>query len=99
MKKLRVAVAQFEPKDSDKEHVLSVMEALTAQAKEQGAEVIRFHELAVTAYTFLKKLGHAELHDLVKEVPGRIGTQRLIRLAHKYVITILQAHSVRWLSL
>lgn len=89
MKDLRIAVAQFEPKDGDKNYNLSVIEALTAQAKAQGAEVISFHELSVTAYTFLKNLSHAELNALAEEVPNGLSTQRLIGLAQKYEITIL----------
>lgn len=89
MKNLKIAVAQFEPRDGDKDYNLSVMEALTAQAKEQGAELISFHELSVTAYTFLQDLSHAELTALAEEVPNGASTQRLIHLADKYDITIL----------
>lgn len=89
MKNLKIAVAQFEPRDGNKEYNISVIEELTAQAKEQGAEVISFHELSVTAYTFLKNLNHAELLGLAEEVPAGISTQRLIGLAQKYGITIL----------
>ena len=89
MKNLNIAVAQFEPKDGDKEYNLSVIEKLTAQAKEQGAEVISFHELSVTAYTFLKNLSREELVALAETVPDGDSTQRLIRLSEKYDITIL----------
>lgn len=89
MENLKIAVAQFEPRDGDKEYNLSIIEQLTAQAKEQGAELISFHELSITAYTFLQKLSHPELIELAEEVPGGESTQRLIRLAKKYDITIL----------
>ena len=49
MRTLNIAVAQFEPKDGDKEYNLSVIEKLTAKAKEDGAEVVSFHELCITA--------------------------------------------------
>lgn len=89
MKDLKIAVAQFEPKDGDKEYNLSVIENLTAQAKEQGADVISFHELSVTAYTFLKNISQEELNALAEPVPSGNSTQRLINLAEKYDITIL----------
>lgn len=89
MKNLKIAVAQFEPKDGDKEYNLSVIEELTARAKEQGAEAISFHELSITAYTFLKDLSREELINLAEPVPSGISTQKLIQLAKKYDITIL----------
>ncbi|MEQ8881673.1 MAG: nitrilase family protein [Cyclobacteriaceae bacterium] len=89
MKNLKVAVAQFEPKDGDKEYNLSVIENLTAQAKEKGAEVISFHEMSVTAYTFFKNLSKAEAFDLAEEVPHGPATSKLIDIARKYDITLL----------
>ena len=89
MENLKIAVAQFEPKDGDKEYNLSVIEKLTAQAKEQGADVISFHELSVTAYTYLKDLSHEELLNLAEPVPSGVSTNKLIKLAEKYDITIL----------
>jgi predicted amidohydrolase len=89
MRNLKIAVAQFQPKDGDKEYNLSRIEELTAQAKARGAEIISFHELSITAYTFLKNLSHAELISLAEAVPDGNSTQYLIRLAEKYDITIL----------
>ena len=89
MKDLKIAVAQFEPKDGDKAYNLSVIESLTKQAKEQGAEVISFHELSVTAYTFLKNLSREELLSFAEEVPDGVSTEKLIALAEKYDIAIL----------
>lgn len=89
MENLDVAVAQFEPKDGDKAYNLLVIEALTAKAKERGAEVISFHEMSVTAYTFLKDLTREEVVALAEQVPQGDSTQELIQLAKKYDITIL----------
>jgi predicted amidohydrolase len=89
MRTLKVAVAQFEPKDGDKAYNLSVIEELTARAKDRGAEVISFHELSVTAYTFLKDLTREELVALAEQVPAGDSTQKLIELAQKYDIAIL----------
>ncbi|MBF9252308.1 nitrilase family protein [Pontibacter sp. 172403-2] len=89
MENLNVAVAQFEPRDGDKAYNLSVIEALTAKAKERGADVISFHEMSVTAYTFLKDLTREEVVALAEQVPQGDSTQKLIQLAQRYDIIIL----------
>ena len=89
MKNLKIAVAQFEPKNGNKTYNLSVIETLTAKAKSKGAEIISFHELSITAYTFLKDLRREELAALAEDVPTGESTQRLIQLAKQYDICIL----------
>ncbi|MEQ6118152.1 nitrilase family protein [Reichenbachiella sp. MALMAid0571] len=89
MRELKVAVAQFEPHDGDKEYNLSVMESLTGRAKNKGAEVISFHEMCITAYTFTKDLGKEEITQLAEEVPSGKSTQRLIQISEKYGIPVL----------
>ncbi len=84
-----MAVAQFEPKDGDKAYNLSVIETLTAEARQQGAEVISFHEMSVTAYTFFKNLDERQVIDLAEEVPNGNSCQALMRMAKKYDIHIL----------
>ena len=51
---MNIAVAQFQPKDGDKNYNLSRIEFLASKAKSQGADVISFHEMCITAYTFTK---------------------------------------------
>lgn len=89
MRKLKIAVAQFEPKDGDKDYNLSVIEELTLKAKESGAEVISFHEMSITAYTFCNKLSRVELEDLAENVPDGNSTKKLISISKKYDIPIL----------
>ena len=89
MRTLNIAVAQFEPKDVDKKYNLSVIEKLTAKAKQAGADVISFHELCITAYTHLKNLSKKELDNLAEEIPTGNSTWELIRLSKKYDISIL----------
>ncbi|MDH5397586.1 MAG: nitrilase family protein [Cyclobacteriaceae bacterium] len=89
MRTLKIATAQFQPSDGDKTYNLGVIEKLTLQAKAQGAEVISFHELSVTAYTFLKDLDEEQIRALAEPVPNGESTQELIRLAKKYDIAIL----------
>ena len=89
MRKLEIAVAQFEPKDGDKDYNLSVIEELTFKAKESGAEVISFHEMSITAYTFCKDLSRVEIEDLAENVPGGNSIKKLISISKKYDIPIL----------
>lgn len=89
MQNISIAVAQFEPRDGDKAYNLSVIESLVAEASQKGAEVICFHELSITAYTFLKNLSYQEIFALAEEVPEGESCEYLRRLAKKYQIAIL----------
>jgi len=89
MRTLKIAVAQFEPKDGDKAYNLSVIEKLTARAKDEGAEVISFHEMSITAYTFFKDIDREQVKNLAEKVPDGDSTQKLIKIAERHDITIL----------
>jgi predicted amidohydrolase len=89
MKTLKIAVAQFQPKDGDKDYNLSVIDKLTAKAKEGGAEVVSFHEMSITAYTFFKDLSREEVKSYAEKVPDGKSTKRLIEIAAKYDVTVL----------
>lgn len=52
MEKIKVATAQFENRSGDKAYNLSVIDRLSAQASQAGAQVIAFHECSITGYTF-----------------------------------------------
>ena len=84
-----IAVAQFEPQDGNKQYNLSVIEQLTKKAKNKGADVISFHEMCITAYTFTKDLEESELTNLAEEVPEGVSTQELIRISRQNGIAIL----------
>ena len=86
---MKLAVAQFQPKDGDKAYNLSIIEQLTDRAKAKGAEVISFHEMSITAYTFTKDLSLEELSQVAEEVPHGPSTKALIELARKYDMPIL----------
>ncbi len=86
---MNIAVAQFEPKDGDKTYNLSVIEELTRKAKSQSADLISFHEMSVTAYTFTKNLSLPEITALAEAVPDGNSTQELMRISDKYDIPIL----------
>lgn len=89
MEDLKIAVAQFQPKDGDKNYNLSVIERLSTNARNQGAEIVSFHELSITAYTFLNKLNQKQLSDLAEVVPDGPSCQKLIEIAKKCKISVL----------
>jgi predicted amidohydrolase len=89
MRTLKIAVAQFQPKDGDKDYNLSVIDKLTGKAKEGGAEVVSFHEMSITAYTFFKDLSRDEVKSYAEKVPDGKSTKRLIKIAAKYDMTVL----------
>lgn len=89
MTTLKVSVAQFEPKDGEKNVNLSIMEDLISQAKNQGSDVISFHELCTTGYTFLKDLSRDEIEELAENLPGGESLKHLTNLAAEYEIVIL----------
>lgn len=86
---MKIAVAQFQPKDGDKANNLTVIEGLTGKAKAAGAELISFHEMCVTAYTFTKDLSLEEITGLAEEVPDGPSTRKLMDISRKYGMPIL----------
>jgi len=86
---MNLAVAQFQPKDGDKTYNLSIIRNLTEKAKSQGADLISFHEMSITAYTFTKDLNFEEITDLAEEVPNGKSTQELIDISREFDMPIL----------
>jgi predicted amidohydrolase len=89
MENIKIASAQFEHRSGDKEYNLGIIEKLSAAAAERGADVIAFHECSISGYTFARHLSHEQLFELAEYVPDGPSTDRLIRIAGKYNITIL----------
>jgi predicted amidohydrolase len=89
MKDLKVAVAQFQPRDGHKKYNLSIIEKLAHRARNEGADLISFHELSVTAYTFLKNLDEHQLEELAEEVPEGDSTRELMRISRECDMPIL----------
>ncbi|UCG28459.1 MAG: nitrilase, partial [Bacteroidales bacterium] len=54
-----------------------------------GAEVISFHEMSVTAYTFFKDLERDEIVELAEKVPDGKSCQKLISISKQHDIAIL----------
>ena len=86
---MNVAVAQFEPKDGDKAYNLSIIRKLAKKARAKGADVISFHEMCVTGYTFTKDLDRKDLTSLAEEIPSGESTKDLISISAELGIPIL----------
>jgi len=89
MQDIRIATAQFETRNGDKEYNFSRIEELTGRASGQGARVVSFHELCIPAYTFLQNLDREEMFDIAEEVPSGESTSRLIQIAGRYNVALL----------
>ena len=89
MRDIRIAAAQFEAHDADKDYNLARLAALAEQAKTQGAEIVSFHECCITGYTFLQELSAEEIARLAERVPDGPSTSRLIELARHLDMAVL----------
>ncbi|MDT7827167.1 nitrilase family protein [Pricia sp. S334] len=86
---MHLAVAQFQPKDGDKAYNISVIRKLAQEAKSKGADVISFHEMSVTAYTFAKDLSLGQISEIAETVPDGESTRELIEISKELDIPIL----------
>lgn len=86
---MKIAIAQFEPRNGDKSYNLSVIKTLAERAKQRGADVISFHEMCITAYTFTKNLDKTALSNLSEIIPDGQSTRALMRIADELDIAIL----------
>jgi predicted amidohydrolase len=86
---MNISVSQFQPKDGAKTYNLSVIRKLAKKAKSNGADLINFYEMSVTAYTFTKELSIEQITDLAEEVPNGKSTQELIEISKELDIPIL----------
>lgn len=89
MKDIRIATAQFETRNGDKEYNFSRIEELSGRAAEQGARIVSFHEGCIPSYTFVRNLDKEEMFDLAEEVPSGQSTSRLIEIAARCNIAVL----------
>lgn len=89
MKNLKIATAQFENRSHDKAYNLGIIEKLSREAAEAGADVINFHECSITGYTFARNLSKEEMLELAEYIPDGPSLAALISIAKKYQIAIL----------
>lgn len=88
MQGIRAGVAQFEARDGGKEYNLGVIGALTARAVEQGAQIVLFHEISITGYTFLETLSREELEAFAEPVPDGPSVRALIAIAARHRVLV-----------
>ena len=89
MRDIRVAAAQLEHRNNDKPYNLSRIKELTRRAVEQGAEIVSFHECAISGYTFLQHLSRAELTALAEPVPGGPSVRALEAIAREHRVVVM----------
>lgn len=89
MRDIRVATAQFEHRDGDKQFNLSRIRALTRRAVEQGAEIVSFHECSISGYTFLQDLDLAEFAKVAEPVPDGGSVRALIEIAREFRAVVM----------
>jgi predicted amidohydrolase len=89
MENFKIATAQFEHKSGDKTYNLSVIKKLAAQAAEQGANAIAFHECSITGYTFARHLSKEQMLNLAEYIPDGPSITQLKQIANEHNIAIL----------
>ncbi|UFH54730.1 nitrilase family protein [Spirosoma sp. KNUC1025] len=89
MQNLKIATAQFENASGNKAYNLQVINRLAAQAAQQGAQVIAFHECSITGYTFARHLSEEQMLAIAEPIPDGESVQKLIQIATEHNIAIL----------
>lgn len=89
MRDIRVATAQFEPRDNDPPFNLGRLRALTRRAVEQGAEIVSFHECCLQGYTWLQTLSRDELTRVAEPVPDGPSVRGLIDIAREHRVVVM----------
>lgn len=89
MHDIKIATAQFEHRSNNKDYNLSIIDKLSEQAAQQGANMIAFHECSITGYTFALHLSKPQMLELAENIPGGKSIDVLTQIAQKNNITIL----------
>jgi len=89
MENIKIATTQFEHKSNDKEYNLSIIDKLSKQAAEQGAQMIAFHECSITGYTFARHLSKTQMLELAELIPAGKSVDILTQTAKRNNIAIL----------
>ena len=89
MREIKIATAQFQTRNGEKEYNLSRIEELTAEAARAGAQVVSFHELCINSYSYLRTLDHSEIFAIAEEIPKGPSIKRLIEIAKQHKVALL----------
>ena len=87
MKTLKIATAQFQPKDGDKDYNFSVIESLTKDAKAKAQKWSHFTK-CVLPRTLSPRIYLWKNHRFAENVPNGPSIQRLISLAKTMIFTL-----------
>lgn len=88
MREIKIATAQFEARDGDKEYNLGVIETLARRAAALGAGLVAFHECCICGYTWLERLGREEFFAVGEPVADGPSVERLRSIARSAGIAI-----------
>ena len=89
MDNIKIATAQFEHRSGDKNYNLKIIKSLCANAVQQGASAVIFHECSITGYSFARHLSKEQLLDIAEYIPGGESIATLTEIATKYNIAVL----------
>lgn len=89
MRNIKIATAQFEHRNGDKDYNLSIISNLSEKAALEGAAVISFHECSITGYTFARNLSEEQLLELAELIPSGESILKLQEIAAAHNIVIL----------
>jgi predicted amidohydrolase len=89
MKPIRIAAAQFEVRNADKEFNLAAMSRLVEKAVGQEADVVSFPEVCIPAYSFMRRESREVIHDLAETIPDGPSIKRLMEMSADFGILIL----------
>ncbi len=89
MRDIRIAAAQFEYRNADKDFNLTRIRELTREAVENGAEVVSFPECCISAYSFVQPFSKSQLHALAEPVPEGDSVRQLMAISREFGVPIL----------
>ena len=88
-KPLRVAAAQFEHRDADKQYNLMRIREIARKAVAAGADVVSFHECCVPAYSFVQPFSREQLLEIAEPVPDGPSSRELQAISRDCGVPIL----------
>jgi predicted amidohydrolase len=89
MNTLKISSVQFENRSRDKAYNLEIIDSMCAQAVNEGADVVAFHECCISGYTVASSLSEKEMLDLAEYLPDGPSLEKLTAIARKHDVTVL----------
>ena len=89
MRDIRIATAQFEHRDGDKDYNLGRIRELARRAAQASAEIVCFHECSITSYTYLQTLDREGLEAVAEPVPDGPSTRMLHEIAQESNVVVM----------